>query len=275
MTNEEAVLAEAETVVSQAVTEYISKKKQWALDMFNKMEESLAKSEPLTSTYDLWAARLAYSGTTDGVVDFAARLKDNDPEVQVLSTSASDELEANACVGLQHCWTAEPGMPENIKGVLSEMTPVMMLHQHTDLGELAGILVRSKAFATENLDVRPSEADDRVDVIITSVVLGGYLYTRVRRESDGSLFPSEAENKPSLIEVAHFEKPDDKNNIAKQALALREEHGELAFLLYCALYMPAVMKVADPALYDAMMKDALSSADDEEGNTQTTGEDNQ
>lgn len=269
MTNEEQVLAEASKIVSQAADDYAVKRRAWAQDMFDKMESALWQDDPLAATYDLWAMRLAYHGTTDGVKDFAAKVQANDPTATVLDTAASDEMEANACLGLQHCWTAEPGMPESINGVLSEMTPIMMLHETTPLGKLAGILIRTKAFASQKTDTRPSEADDRIDVIVTTACMGGYMYSQVRRESDGSVLADQS----MLIEVQEYD-PEAKNAnaVGAQAMSLRDNTGELAFLLYGALYMPKVMKDRDPDMYEALSKDVLSSTDDEQGNTQTTGE---
>ena len=272
MTNEEAILREADAILAAAHKEEARQVDESVKDALVRAEQAAWESKPLTEdTYDVWAFTKKYSGTPEGLREFRKHAEANDPTVKSVEGSAWHGGTANACICLEHLLTAVPDeTPETVKAVLFAPAFVIKLHttDHFDGAPLEGLFVRSQAWASQQLDKRPSDADDRADVVVCVGILRDTMMKFTRDAKTGEPFGA---GKPEFVKVVRHD-GTNHDEVKECFHDLGETHGDLAQGLYGAVYMPKAMRGEDPELWDAMVTDFLAQEAEEDNNPNEQGD---
>lgn len=259
--DEKAIISDAEQILSDAIKTDQQQAREEAIRVFTETTEALWSHDPLSSTYDLWALRMAHTGTPETLADFRQLNAQFDPDAVVVKSSRSNDADPpNAALRLAHAFSAESGMPDNIVDLFRTIPAMLLIHEDAKDGPLVGLLCRTGAHATQKDDVRPSEDDEALDVVVTTMLLGGYIISQVRME-DGSEFP---DNDIQVATVAKYNSSSDQDDVADCLSTIGEKHGRLYQALYSAFIMPKMMKAMDPDMYAAVLKDVLPSTDGEQ-----------
>lgn len=256
--NDKNIIESAESILNDAIQQEKETLKAEALRLFCQLEKSLWDNDPLTEVYDLWAVRLAHKGTPESLHDYRHLNQQFDDKAVIINSPDTPEP-CNSALAVRHAYSASESMPENIVGLLHNLPAILMIHEDLDDGPLVGLLLRTGGHATQRLDIRPSQDDDALDVVITTMILRGFIMSRVRREDGTEL----DDTPPQVTEVAEFRSLDDKEAIVN-CLEEVAECGRVYEALYSAFIMPIMMKHVDPAMYAAVLKDVSSSTDDEQ-----------
>ena len=263
MTEEDkAVIDSAESVIQEARNKEIQDTKKYMLEMFSRVEQSIWDDNQMTDrTYDLCSLRQVHQGTPETLDNYRQFRNVTDPETDsIVIAGEQDHMAPNTCLALYQHYVSQEDMPPTIVDVLCAFPALVPLHEDR-AGNLVGLIIRTKGKGTYTED--DEDTADKVDVILTSILLGNFMWHRIRHE-DGTLVVDQ----PDIITVARYDDANDKDDVVACAEWLGEKHGRLAFSLYTALNMPKLMKDTDPEMYEAMKQDALSSSDDEENPNQ-------
>lgn len=258
MTEEEkAIIDSAESIVNEARDNEKKEVNAYMKDLCAKIDNSLwASNDMKDRTYDVCSLREQFRGTPESLEEYRKFRNITDPDAESIVFSHKDN-QPNLCLGLFENFISGPEMPPSIIELFHNFAALIHLHED-EKGKLVGLIARTKGTGTL-LDENEDEVQ-KTDVIITSIMLGNFYYNSVRKEN-GELV---AEHQPDIINIAAYTGPDDKDDVVACAEYIGEKFGKMAFAHYTALYMPLVMKDADPELYESMKQDALSSSGDEE-----------
>lgn len=259
MTEEEQVLNALRDVVDDAGSRLIEESTLSTERALTEGEESIWKGAPMTAVFDFWVKHKVFQGSPEEVAFFKQEHgPDTNPNVGVVDASNGS---ANACLQVHCAYEAEPNGPGDIKELLSN--GAQMIRMHDQLPNLAGLMIRTEAWASKTAEkdgVKPSEAEDKQDIVIIASILANRMMFRIRAKDTGEILETK------MMKVKEFTGKNYKG-IENQALELREEYGEVPYLLYAALYLPMMMRDRDPELFAALAKDASSSSDDGETTT--------
>jgi hypothetical protein len=271
MTEEEkGVLDEAEGILAEALKQEMSQYKQTTKEALVLGELNTWKQDPLDVVYDLWVFGKVFVGTPEELNEWR-KAREEDPATQHVETSAIQNGTANACVQLTKAMVANERMPENVNELLGAPQAMFMVHDaHERFGEVCGLMIRTKAFASQTASdtgKKPSESDDKFDVTVCASIMDGVMCFVSRRDDNGELL-----TEPQFVETAEW-RGDNAHELKECMEYLSEHHGGTAGLLFGAMYLPIAMKAMDPELYEAAKQDFLASAK-EESNTQPQEKDN-
>jgi len=255
MTNEEAILKETESIIAAALAEETKHEEDSLREAIILAEQQTWQAKPMTddSVYDLWVFTKQFQGTPEELAEFRKTMEAKEPDAISVEGSAWQDGRANACISLEHLFSAVPDKtPVNIKEVLSDASFVMGLHCAPRFEEhrVEGLMIRSLASARAVDEGKGTE--DVKDIVMTAVVLGDKLAVIPRLQATGELW-----QEPVFTTVVRLS--DDNAELVKECWSeLDDSHGEVAKLLYGALNMPRVLQQRDPEIWEAMKQDFLA-----------------
>lgn len=269
MTEEEAVLAEAASIINQASDKdrnaYIEYVKTAALHL----EQQVWQEFGVQDGYALWRLGLVHHGDPESLAKVKETLTAEDKQVEEISVGNHPEMAANSVVRMDLAYYSKEGMPENIKELLKSAKYSVKLHQADDFH---GLVARTGAWqSSDTSGVRPSEAADKESITLTVVAMAGLMTVISRSDKTGERYDDR-------VMLVHYFVPTDKEQapMVKACFEhLAEEYGEMAAAMYAAIAFPQMIKMADPEMFAASSKDLdrmVTGSDDNQSSDKPTGE---
>lgn len=249
----EALLREVEAIIS-AEDERLSKKADNSTeDALRRSEQAIHDNEPLEDNclYDVWVFELEATGDKETLDRFR----------QERSIQANDVLDCangdpTACASLRRVYQAVGDKHEycDVKELLENGKAIMALHKLVP--NIVGLLVRTKAFATEKAN--KADKDSRLDVIVCATILSNRMYFTLRDELNGKMLEGSR-----FVSVSKYN-GSNRTEVERTLKELGESQGRLPALIYGAVYLPMVMKSMDREMYDAFESDIVDIETDDE-----------
>jgi len=210
MTEEEQVLNALRDVVDDAGSRLIEESTLSTERALTEGEESIWNGAPMTAVFDFWVKHKVFQGSPEEVAEFKQEHgPDTNPNVGVVDASNGS---ANACLQVHCAYEAEPNGPGDIKELLSN--GAQMIRMHDQLPNLAGLMIRTEAWASKTAEkdgVKPSEAEDKQDIVIIASILANRMMFRIRAKDTGEILETK------MMKVKEFTGKNYKG-IEKQAL---------------------------------------------------------
>ena len=269
MTEEEQVLAETASIINQADekqrNDYIEYVKQAALSL----EQQLWQEYGVQESYALWRLGLIHIGDKESLDKVKADLRSKEQNVEEITVGNHPEMEPNSVVRMEIAFYGKEGMPDNIKDLLRSAKYSVQLHKTDDFH---GLIARTGAWqSSDTSGVKPSEAADRESITLTVVAMAGLMTVMSRSDKTGERYDDRVMLVPYFVPSSK----DDAATAKACYYSLEEKYGEMAAAMYAAMTFPQMIKMADPEMFAASLKDLdrmVTGSGDNQSSDKPTGE---
>jgi len=250
MTDEEDVLRQTEKILNEGLRSLEAGSKGDKQQALRVGEQNAWESDPLNGddVYDVWVYDVEFQGTPETL----AKWNETSPIHDVPTAFTSSHLAANSCLSVSRSIVAGAHTPDDIKELLTEPAFFFGLAATPVYNDPRGLMVRTQAFATKLDDVRPSQADDRISVVVSCCLLYDTMVIITRNEETGEYMGD-----PTFIDVIAYD-GDNHKEVGKCANWLGAKYGEVCRGVYNAINIPLVMKTLDPEMWEATKQDLLA-----------------
>jgi hypothetical protein len=268
MTQEEELFAEVDNILKDAEQQEAKRYVDYVKSVALQVEQTLHQEYGATEDYQLWTLSLEHKGTPESLLEFKEKAIREQPIAQSLTVEREDD-EINACLGMEAAFVAQPGMPPDINGLLENRQAMFLVHAKRE--NLVGFVARTGAWGSNSCvetGKKPSESDDRRSMTMTIYYASGQIVVIPRVDETGELMEEAIQTHSVFIPCADVaEKYDGKSNAEVAELCadwLADNHGRTAALIYQAYALPKALSFDDNEMYQALIKDALLAAANEE-----------
>jgi hypothetical protein len=269
MTEEEQVLAEAANIIEQANTKQANDYIEYVTKAALQLEEQLWQEYGVQEGYALWRLAIAHQGTPESVEAYGAELLANNEQVEKVDVGSHGDMEPNSVMRMEIAYFAQDGMPDNIKDLLRQAKYMVKLHNDDGFH---GLVARTGAWASSDTSgVKPSEASDKESITLTVVAMAGLMLAIPRSDSTGKRYEDK------VMPINYFTPSSKEDALMVKACHshLENEYGEMASAMYAAIAFPQMIKMADPEMFAASLKDLdrmVTGSDDTPSSDKPTGD---
>jgi len=265
MTEEEALFTEVDNILKDANEQELDRYRKYVKSVALNVEQTIYNEFGSEEAYQLWTLSMEHKGTPESIAEFKVRALEEQPNAVNLTVQDDDD-EINACLGMEIAYVAQPGMPPDINGLLSNRQAMMLIHAKRK--NLVGFVARTGAWASQDKDSKPSEADDRQSVTITMYYTSGLMVVVPRNDDTKEVLEESIQIHDVFSPCADAPSKYDGHSNAEVAEMcsryLGETHGKSLSLLYQAYAYPKSLMYDDLEMYQAVTADALLAAANEE-----------
>jgi hypothetical protein len=262
MTEEEAVLQEASSIVEDAQAKEEERYTNYVRQIALSVEETLHKENGQAEGYQLYTLRMAHKGTPESVKEFRKEVQST--EDNVVNVTVEDEEDGiNSCIEMECAYASNDQMPDNLNALLNNKTLILAIHAMKD--NLIGMVARTGAWASngdKGANIAPSEDPDRKSMTITLYLAGSHIVIVPRDDQSGEVIMEAVKIEPVFYPSENAkEQTGHSNTYVTDACAeyLADSMGASAALFYRAYALPQALKFDDNEMYQAVMKDAASA----------------
>jgi len=271
MTHEEELLAQTANIINDAARNQKQSYDKYMRQVALRLEEQLWQEFGVQEAYALWRLKIVHQGDQESIDAFKSELLTKEPNSEEIQTEPHDSLSANSVCQMELMYYAKQDMPEDIKALLSSARYTIPLHL---CDQFVGIVARTGAWQSKATGVRPSEAPDKESITLTCVAAQGQMTVISRSDTTGK------RNDEAIMTIPYFvpSTKEESKTVIACAQHLAENHGEMASAIYLACTIPLLMKLTDPEMFAASVKDlglTPTGSDDNQSSDKPTGEDNQ
>jgi len=249
MTNEDEVLRQTEIILNESADAIQAAAQHDKRQALVTGEQNAWESDPLTDSevYDVWVYDVEFQGTPASLAEWnATGVLENVPTAYV-----SQSMTANSCLSVSRAIISGDNTPSDVKELVSDSAFFFGLAMAPAYNDPRGLMVRTQAFASKDENSRPSEADDRMDVVVTCCLLYDTMVL-ISRDDKGEYL-----TEPTYIDVIAYD-GSNHQDVYKCAEWLSDVHGEVCRHVYMAINIPLVMKTKDPEMWEATKQDLLA-----------------